>query len=136
MHEIDSLVSLHRRWQSRRLVRTLSHGGAGEDSRLMSQWQQIRALHATRRQENVVVGGLVVAGGALALQYGLRVRVIVMRGVHASCPHAPLLARLTGPAFHTLTRPTSSGKPRRRQRERKTRQTAGRAEGAGASQGA
>ncbi|EKU20251.1 chaperone -domain containing protein [Nannochloropsis gaditana CCMP526] len=63
---------IQRRWESRRLVRTMSHGGAGEDSRLMSQWQQIRALHATRRQENLVVGGLVVAGGALALQYGLR----------------------------------------------------------------
>ena len=35
---------------------------------------QVRALHATRRQENLVVGGLVVAGTALALQYGLRVR--------------------------------------------------------------
>lgn len=36
------------------------------------QLQQIRALHATRRQENLVVGGLIVAGSALALQYGLR----------------------------------------------------------------
>lgn len=41
---------------------------------VLSQQQQVRALHATRRQENVVVGGLVVAGTALALQYGLRVR--------------------------------------------------------------
>jgi hypothetical protein len=36
------------------------------------QLQQTRALHATRRQENLVVGGLIVAGSALALQYGLR----------------------------------------------------------------
>ena len=41
---------------------------------VLSQQQQVRALHATRRQENLVVGGLVVAGTALALQYGLRVR--------------------------------------------------------------
>ena len=41
---------------------------------LLSRQQQVRALHATRRQENLVVGGLVVAGTALALQYGLRVR--------------------------------------------------------------
>jgi hypothetical protein len=40
---------------------------------MTTQWQQTRALHATRRQENIVVGGLVVAGGALALQYGLKV---------------------------------------------------------------
>lgn len=35
--------------------------------------QQFRAIHATRRQENLVVGGLVVAGTALSLQYGLKV---------------------------------------------------------------
>lgn len=37
-----------------------------------TQWQQIRALHATRRKENIMVGGLVVAGSALVLQYGLK----------------------------------------------------------------
>lgn len=39
----------------------------------LPQSVQTRALHATRRQENLVVGGLVVAGSALALQYGLKV---------------------------------------------------------------
>lgn len=36
--------------------------------------QQVRALHASGRRENLVVGGLVVAGTALALQYGIKVR--------------------------------------------------------------
>ncbi len=40
------------------------------------QSMQARALHATRRQENVVVAGLLVAGTALTLQYGLRVRAL------------------------------------------------------------
>ena len=46
---------------------------------MTTQWQQTRALHATRRQENIVVGGVVVAGGALALQYGMKVSAPALR---------------------------------------------------------
>lgn len=64
------------------LSSTYSIGSSSSMSRafsMTSQWQQTRALHATRRQENIVVGGLVVAGGALALQYGLKVRAAARR---------------------------------------------------------
>lgn len=52
---------------------SLSSSSSVNRSFSITQWQQIRALHATRRRENIMVGGLVVAGGALVLQYGLKV---------------------------------------------------------------
>lgn len=36
---------------------------------------QTRSFHVTPRRENLVLGGLVVAGGALTLKYGLQVGV-------------------------------------------------------------
>ena len=60
------------RKKRRDLVYTHAAAAAASPLAFSPLLQQTRALHATRRQENLVVGGLIVAGSALALQYGLR----------------------------------------------------------------
>jgi DnaJ family protein C protein 15/DnaJ family protein C protein 19 len=46
---------------------------------------QIRCFHASGRQDNLVVGGLVIAGTALGLKYALQVRPPSSAGPSQSC---------------------------------------------------